>query len=32
VVATLVRSNWLRTLLWTARAILAAWMVAVVTR
>ena len=31
VVATLVRSNWLRTLLWTARAILAAWMLAVVT-
>jgi hypothetical protein len=30
VVATLVRSNWLRTLLWTARAILAAWMLAAV--
>jgi len=30
VVATLVRSNWPRTLLWTARAILAAWMLAVV--
>ena len=29
VVATLVRSNWPRTLLWTARAILAAWMLAV---
>ena len=28
-VATLVRSNWPRTLLWTARAILAAWMLAV---
>ncbi|MFM7137398.1 MAG: hypothetical protein ACKO1M_10080 [Planctomycetota bacterium] len=26
VVATLVRSNWPRTLLWTARAILTAWM------
>jgi hypothetical protein len=30
VVATLVRSNWPRTLLWTARAILAAWMLAAV--
>ena len=29
VVATLVRSNWPRTLLWTARAILSAWMLAV---
>jgi hypothetical protein len=29
VVVTLVRSNWPRTLLWTARAILAAWMLAV---
>jgi hypothetical protein len=28
VVTTLVRSNWPRTLLWTARAILAAWMLA----
>lgn len=28
VIATLVRSNWPRTLLWTARAILAAWMLA----
>jgi hypothetical protein len=25
-VAALVRGNWLRTLLWTARALLAAWM------
>lgn len=30
VVATLVRSNWPRTLLWTARAILAAWMLTAV--
>jgi len=29
VVAALVRSNWPRTLLWTARAVLAAWMLAV---
>ncbi len=29
IVAALVRSNWLRTLLWTARAVLAAWMLAV---
>lgn len=28
-VAKLVRSNWPRTLLWTARAVLAAWMLAV---
>ena len=28
-VAALVRSNWLRTVLWTARALLAAWMLAV---
>lgn len=28
VVAALVRSNWPRTLIWTARAILAAWMLA----
>ena len=28
-VAALVRSNWLRTALWTARALLAAWMLAV---
>jgi hypothetical protein len=28
-VATLVRSNWPRTLVWTARAVLAAWMLAV---
>jgi len=32
VVAALVRGNWPRTLLWTARAILAAWMLAVVSR
>ena len=32
VVATLVRSNWPRTLLWTARALLAAWMLAAVSR
>lgn len=32
VVAALVRSNWPRTLLWTARAILAAWMLAAVSR
>ena len=29
VVATLVKSNWPRTVLWTARAVLAAWMLAV---
>jgi hypothetical protein len=29
IVAKLVRSNWPRTLLWTARAVLAAWMLAV---
>jgi hypothetical protein len=29
IVAALVRSNWPRTLLWTARAALAAWMLAV---
>lgn len=28
-VTALVRSNWLRTVLWTARAVLAAWMLAV---
>ena len=28
VVSTLVRSNWPRTVLWTARAVLAAWMLA----
>jgi hypothetical protein len=28
-VARLVRSNWPRTLVWTARALLAAWMLAV---
>ncbi len=32
VVAALVRSNWPRTILWTARAILAAWMLAAVSR
>lgn len=32
VVAALVRSNWPRTVLWTARAVLAAWMLAAVSR
>jgi len=32
VVAALVRSNWLRTVLWTARAVLAAWMLTAVSR
>ena len=32
VVARLVRSNWLRTLLWSARAILAAWMLVAAAR
>ncbi len=31
-VAALVRSNWLRTLLWSARAILAAWMLVAAAR
>lgn len=31
-VTTLVRSNWPRTILWTARAVLAAWMLAAAAR